>query len=320
MLSPRIALLVETSREYGRGILRGVIRYQREHGPWSLYFKPQGLGAAPPSWLASWHGDGILARINDRRMAHAVLAAKVPVVDLRNALPDLEVPTVAISNSAVVRLAVDHFRERGFRHFAFFGTPRHENRNQDERSDRFKKLVEARGFHCDVYVHPNPRRPAWDAEQRHVAKWLKSLPTPVAVMTCHDDRGQQVLDACLRAGLAVPDQVSILGVDNDFFLCNLSTPQLSSIDVNPERVGYEAAALLDRLMKGGKPPRSALLVEPRGLVIRQSTDVTAVSDPHVAQATRLIRDHAGAATGIEQLLARIPVSRSALFRRFKEAL
>src|SRR4051812_15035475 len=155
MHSPRIALLVETSREYGRGILRGVIRYQREHGPWSLYFKPQGLGAAPPSWLASWHGDGILARINDRRMARAVLAAKVPVVDLRNALPDLEVPTVAISNSAVVRLAVDHFRERGFRHFAFFGTPRHENRNQDERSERFKQLVEARGFHCDVYVHPN---------------------------------------------------------------------------------------------------------------------------------------------------------------------
>src|SRR5882757_1403532 len=135
MLSPRIALLVETSREYGRGILRGVIRYQREHVPWSLYFKPQGLGAAPPPWLASWRGDGILARINDRKMARALLATSVPVVDLRNALPDLKIPTVAISNGSIVKLAVDHFVERGFRHFAFFGTPRGENRNQDERAD-----------------------------------------------------------------------------------------------------------------------------------------------------------------------------------------
>jgi LacI family transcriptional regulator len=129
-----------------------------------------------------------------------------------------------------------------------------------------------------------------------------------------------VIDACLRAELHVPDEVAILGVDNDPFLCNLSTPQLSSIDVYPERIGYEAAALLDRLMKGGRAPRQPLLFEPRGLVIRQSTDVTAVADPHVAQASKLIRDHACEAISIEQLLAKVPVSRSALFRRFKEHL
>ena len=120
--------------------------------------------------------------------------------------------------------------------------------------------------------------------------------------------------------VTVPDEVAILGVDNDPFLCNLCSPQLSSIDVNPERIGYEAAALLDRLMKGGRPPKEPLFFEPRGLVIRQSTDVTAVSDPHVQQAARLIRDHRSAAIGIEQLLAQVPVSRSALFRRFKEKL
>ncbi len=96
--APKIALLVETSREYARGLLRGVIRYQHEHGPWSIYFKPQGLGAPPPPWLSAWRGDGILARINDRRMADAVSRTSVPVVDLRNALPNLKLPTVAISN------------------------------------------------------------------------------------------------------------------------------------------------------------------------------------------------------------------------------
>jgi LacI family transcriptional regulator len=320
MIAPRIALLVETSREYGRGLLRGVIRYQHEHGPWSVYFKPQGLGAPVPPWLSSWRGDGILARIDDRRMARALAQTSVPVVDLRNALPGLKLPTVAISNEAVVRLALEHFLEQGFRHFAFCGTPRGENRNQDDRCDLFVQLAKQQGYPCHTYAHPKSRAPSWDAEQRHIVRWLKSLPTPVAVLTCHDDRGQQVIDACLRAGLSVPDKVAILGVDNDPFLCNLSTPQLSSIDVYPERIGYEAAALLDRLMKGGRAPRKPLLFEPRGLVIRQSTDVTAVADPYVAQASRLIRDHAGEAISIEQLVAKIPVSRSALFRRFKEHL
>jgi LacI family transcriptional regulator len=319
-MAPKIALLVETSREYGRGILRGVIRYQHEHEPWSIYFKPQGLGASPPPWLKSWRGDGILARINDRRMAQALSNTSVPVVDLRNALPDLNLPTVAISNQAVVQIAVDHFLEQGFRRFAFCGTPLGENRNQDDRCALFEGLVKAKGFACHTYKHPATPFRSWDAEQRNVAKWLQSLPAPIAVMTCHDDRGQQVIDACLRAGLAVPDEVAILGVDNDPFLCNLSTPQLSSIDVYPERIGYEAAALLHRLMKGGPAPHKPLLFDPRGLVVRRSTDVTAVSDPQVAQVSRLIRDNAAKPVSIEQLLADIPVSRSALFRRFKEHL
>lgn len=317
---PRIALLVETSREYGRSILRGVIRYQREHGPWSIYFKPQGLGAPPPPWLGTWRGDGILARIDDRRMAAAVLRARVPAVDLRGALAGLALPLVGVDNRAVVRLADEHFAERGFRHFAFCGTRLGENRNQDERADRFSAAIAARGFRCDVFQPRAARAPSWDREQDEIVAWLRTLPKPVALMTCHDDRGRQVLDACLRADIAVPDEVAILGVDNDPFLCNLSTPQLSSIDPNPERVGYEAAALLGRLMKGARPPRSPQWVEPRGLIVRQSTDVTAVSDPHVASAARLIRTHAAGGMGIKQLLTQVPVSRSALFRRFKEQL
>jgi LacI family transcriptional regulator len=320
MATPRVCLLVETSREYGRGILRGVIRYQQKHGPWSVYFKPQGLDTPPPRWLSSWEGDGILARINDRRMARVVGAAGVPVVDLRNALPDLDIPTVAMDNLSVVRLGVDHLEEQGFRNFAFCGTPLGENRNQDERAARFKALVEQRGHRCEVYAPGKTRGGGWEAEQRNIIQWLRSLPRPVAVMTCHDDRGLQVMDACLRAGLHVPEEVAILGVDNDPFLCNLSTPQLSSIDGNAERVGYEAAKLLASMMKGGGKPKKPILIEARGVVMRQSTVVTAVDDPHVAHACRLIREHTGKATGLDELLRKVPVSRSALFRRFKESL
>jgi LacI family transcriptional regulator len=318
--APRIALLVETSREYGRGLLRGVIRYQREHGPWSFYFKPQGLGEAPPRWLRTWRGDGILARIDDRRMADAVLHARVPAVDVRGAVADLPLATVGVNNRLVVRLAVDHFIERGFQHFAFCGTPYGEHRYQDERSDRFSQAIADCGFSCDVFRPRTARAKSWDREQQEIAAWLRRLPKPVALMTCHDDRGQQVLDACLRADINVPDEVAILGVDNDPFLCNLSRPQLSSIDVNPERIGYEAAALLDRIMKGGRRPRQPLMFEPRGLVVRQSTDVAAVSDPHVAHAVRLIRTHASRGVNIKELVFQVPISRSALFRRFKDRL
>lgn len=320
MKTTRIALLVETSRAYGRGILRGVIRFQREHGPWSVYFKPQGLGAPPPRWLGSWRGDGILARVDDQRMADAVLRAGVPAVDLRGALAGLKLPLVGVNNRLVVKMAVEHFVDRGFRHFAFCGTPYGENRNQDERSERFVHAIAGRGFTCDTFRARAPGVLSWDAEQREIATWLRQLPKPVALMTCHDDRGQQVLDACLRAGIAVPDEVAILGVDNDPFLCNLSTPQLSSIDVNPEAVGYEAAALLDRMIKGGRSIQKPLLLDPRGLVVRQSTDVTAVSDPHVAHIARLIRTHATGRLSIKEIVGRVPVSRSALFRRFKDLI
>lgn len=319
MATPRVALLVETSREYGRGLLRGIIRYQQEHGPWSIYFKPHGLNDPPPPWLASWRGDGILARIDNRRMANAVLRAKVPAIDLRASLGDLGLPIVGINNHSVVRLAVEHFLERGHRHFAFYGTPLGEHHYQDMRATVFAEMLQARGHSCHVYAHPRTAL-TWDQEQSHLARWLQGLPKPVAVMTCQDDRGQQVLNACLRAGLAVPDDIAVLGVDNDPFLCNLATPPLSSIDVNCERIGYEAAALLDRMMKGKRAPCLPVYLEPRGIVVRQSTDVMAIDDPHVMQAARLIRSHACAGESVGQLLQQVPVARSALFRRFKQLL
>jgi LacI family transcriptional regulator len=271
--------------------------------------------------LRSWRGDGVLARINDRRMAEAVLHAGVPAVDLRSALGDLGLPIIGIDNKVVVRMAVEYFLDRGFRHFAFCGTPPRQNRYQDERANRFGYLLAERGFACDFYLNPpGGGAVGWEEEQHHVADWLRQLPKPVALMACHDDRGHQVLDACQRAGILVPDEVAILGVDNDPFLCNLSIPPLSSIDVNPERIGYEAASVLDRMMDGRRPPRAPIYTAPRGIVTRQSTDVLAVSDPYVAHAARQIRDHACSLASIEELLHDIPISRTTLFRRFKQHL
>lgn len=315
----RVALFVETSREYGRGLLRGITRYQQEHGPWSIYFKPQGLEDSPPPWLARWKGDGILARIDNRCTAEAVIASGVPALDLRASLRDLGLPTVGIDNKSVVKIAIDHFLAHGHRHFAFYGTPQGENYYQDMRATIFSKALKSRGFDCDIY-RASYNEPNWDREQAHLASWLRALPKPIAIMACHDDRGQQLVDACLRENLAVPDEIAILGVDNDPILCSLSNPPLSSIDVNADTIGYEAAAQLDRMMKGQeKNPRDITLVA-RGIVIRQSTDVMAMDDSHVVQCMRLIRKYACSGMGVADIVKRVPISRTALSRRFKKLL
>ncbi len=317
---PNVALLIETSREYGRGLLRGVIRYQREHGPWSVEFRTSGLDAAPPAWLKNWRGDGILARINDKAMAEAVLACGVPTVDVRYVLPELGVPVIATDNEVVVRLAIEHFLERGLRRFAFLGAPPHHNVWIDYRRRAFADRVRQAGFTCDVFDAGPAGQSGLEAYEERVMAWVRGLPKPVGIMASHDDEGQQLLDACLRAEVKVPDQVAVLGVDNDEILCSLSRPPLSSIAPNTERIGYEAAALLARLMRGEAVPPEAVSIPPLGVVARQSTDTLALEDRDVACALRFIRDHPGRRLTVEDLLRVVPLSRSMLERRMRQAI
>ena len=320
---PHIALLIESSREYGRGLLRGIARYQQEHGPWSIYFEPHGLHERPPSWLKNWRGDGILARIDNRKMADLIVNTGLPAVDVRGALANLPIPFVGLDNRAVAQLGFAHLQQCGLQNFAFCGTPRGENPNQDMRCDVFVECVNGIGKKCDVCLGGPRRRGSvsWESEQQHITRWLKKLPKPVGVMTCHDDRGHQTLDACRRADLRVPDDVAVIGVDNDSNLCNLCTPPLSSIDVNPSRVGYEAAALLVRLMRGARAAKEPVLLgPPRGVVPRQSTDLLAIEDRDVAAALRYVREHATEGIRVTDVLANSNRSPSTLERRVKAAL
>ena len=317
---PHIALLIETSREYARGLLRGVSRYHHDHGPWSIYLVPHGLDEPPPSWLKHWKGDGILCRINSKRMADAVVAAGIPAVDVRGALSDSPVPFVGLDNRPISEIAYEHLLQCGLKNFAFCGRPRGENPPQDLRCDYFVELVEKGGQVCEVFPNAGlkSRKPSWEQEQEGIAKWLKKLRKPVGVMASNDDRGHQVLDSCRRAGLSVPNEVAVLGVDNDSNLCNLCTPPLSSIDTNASAVGYEAAALLIRMMGGEAPPRHPVLIgTPKGLVRRQSTDMLAINDVEVAKALRFVREHACQGIQVSDVIAQTKHSPSTLERRIK---
>jgi LacI family transcriptional regulator len=324
----RVALLIETSREYGRGLLRGVIAYQRQHGPWSIFFRPHGLSEPPPRWLRQWHGEGILARINDRRMAETLAQCNVPVVDLRFALTDLGtiypniVQGVGIDNDQVAQMAADHLLERGLRQFGFIGIPRGQNIWSDYRCNHFVQRIEKAGYSCSVFRSQSGhhRGGDYEHEQEEIITWVRGLPKPVGVMASHDDQGQQLLDACRRAGVPVPDEVAVLGVDNDEFLCHLAQPPLSSIAQNAEHIGQEAAALLDRLMRGCKPPRRPHMIPPLRVITRQSTEILAIDDADVAAALRLIRERARHGLTVAEVLREVPLSRSLLERRMRQAI
>jgi LacI family transcriptional regulator len=330
-----VALLIESSRAYGRGLLRGIARYVRGEPQWSVLQQERALGDAPPDWLTREGLDGILARVESPALAECVRTLGVPAVDLRGLRPLAGVPVITTDEAAVARLAAEHLIERGFRQFAFCGFGGADY--SMARMRQFTGYVEAAGHPVATYESPllglgvDTSHIESGAVPRHreLAEWLRSLPKPIGIMACNDIRGRQVLDACREAGIDVPDEIAVIGVDNDDVLCDLSDPPMSSVIPDTGRIGFEAAALLDRMMGGQPAPAQPILIDPVGVITRRSTDVLAVEDPQVAAALRFIREHACDGINVEAVLDHLaravgtgggPVSRSTLDRRFHQTL
>jgi LacI family transcriptional regulator len=323
---PRVAILIESSRGYGRGLLRGIADYVHVHGPWSIYLQPHHLYDATPAWLKDWRGDGIIARVENRRIARSIRCRRLPVVDLRGRLFDLDMPAILTDAAAGARLAAAHLLERGFRQFAycgFVGTP-----YSDERSRVFNQVIEQAGFRCFTYEsprhlrgrHPENTEIEGGLGEEHVLRWLRKLHRPIGLMACNDARGQQVLNACRDLGIHVPEEMAVVGVDNDDVICDLCDPPLSSVFPNTAKIGYEAAALLERMMRGEAAPRQPIYIEPVGIVTRRSTDVLAVENADVTAALLFIRDHACDGISVEDVVTHVSLSCSALERQFSKIL
>ena len=317
---PHVALLVETSLASGRDILRGIAQYVREQGPWSLFHAPHGLEESAPAWLGRWRGDGIIARVTDPAVAGLLRRTRLPVVDVLGLVPADGFPLVHVDDEAIASQAWEHFAERGFRRFAFFGLAG-ENwsvRRREAFLDRARTLDPQPRF-LEVSRASLARTP-WEQRQDRLAAWLRDLPKPVGLMVCSDQRGPDVLEACRRVGVAVPDEVAVIGVDDDEPLCEVCHPPLSSVRPNHQEVGYQAAALLHDLMQAKARPESPRLVAPRGIVTRRSSDILAVEDPTIAAALRLIRHEACTGISVDEIARVAGASRSVLQRRFRAAL
>lgn len=300
-------------------MLAGVARYMREHEPWDIYLKPYGVEHSFSEWVGNWSGHGIIVAVWTPGIT-CLPRPGIPVVDMIGVLPGA--PLVHTNDASVGRLGADHLLERGYRNFAFVG---YDVSWSAARCRGFKDRICAITGSCEVHefviIKGKASGPAWwEQQQTRLAGWVRSLPTPIGVMTCTDLLGQQFLEACSRAGVAVPEQVAVIGADNDELICEVANPPLSSVIINDAQRGYEAASLLDKLMAGQAAPERPVYVEPAGVVARASTDTLAIADKDVVAAMQFIRNHACDGIGVADVVEQVPLSRRLLERRFRRYL
>ncbi len=318
----QVALLIETSNEYARGLLNGINAYLKERPSWSVFLGEYSRSNTDLSWLSDWRGDGIIARIENEQTARYIIEAGLPAIDLSASRKIPALPCVETNDRAIAAMAAEHFLERGFKSFAFYGDRRFQWSVQ--REQHFKHYLQDRGYVCASFdaCTDGCEEVSWQLGKMKLVEWLKKLPKPIGILACYDIRGQQLLEACRLGGVEVPDEAAVIGVDNDELLCELSNPPLSSIQTNARQTGYMAAELLDRMMAGEPLPLEGQvhLIEPIGLKVRLSSDVLAVEDKYVSEAVRFIRNHAYEDIQVQDILNQVPVSRRMLESRFQKAL
>jgi LacI family transcriptional regulator len=316
----RVGVLINLAGPYGRFVLEGILRYAQ--GGWMIFTRP--MPALSRSILfENWDIDGLIAQLPVREHQERLAKrTRVPVVNVTTTLPAAAVPTVTSDHEALVRIALDDFESRGLRNVAYAGASQAPLAAYSRiRGESFAQLATEREMACFRHdVEPGTENAVEHGPRQALVNWLLDLPKPVGILAASDESAWDVLQACAIAGMSVPDEVAVMGIDNDDLIVRLTTPPLSSIDINAERVGFEAAKLLDSLLSGQPAPSEPVLVPPLGLVTRQSTDVLAIEDEDVAEAVKFIREHRARPITVKDVLERVPVSRRSLYRKFRDAM
>ena len=314
-----VALVIETSNEYARGLLRGILRYQQEHEKWAIDLPEQHRGADPPRWLRTYSGHGIIARIETKSIARAVRATQLPAVDVSSAREVPNIPWVETDDTKIAQLAVRHFLEKGFRHLAFCGESSFNWSSW--RRDAFVAEAKQAGINPLVFdVDDDSSGTTWPHARRRLMRWIAELPEPCGLMAAYDSLARRLVDLCVQVSRPVPESVAILGVDDDPLLCQLATPPLSSVIPDSEGAGYAAAEQLDAIMSGKKIQRLKTLLPPLGIATRQSTDTLAVDDQNISKAAHYILAHACDGIQVGDVVEQTKLTRRTLETRFKKVL
>jgi len=326
----KVILLFDTSGAASRRTIQGIARYSSIHGPWVFFRDPpfymvtngklKTIKKLPD--LGDQKADGIIAHIAYTRNGSQFIPEEIPAIVSPHSIQQFpNFRNLITDNVALGKMAAEYFLNRGFRNFAYCGFGgMYWSR---ERGESFAKQLTKAGFETHFYQYGqvwSRRKPSRADNQALLAEWLKSLPKPLAVMACNDDRGQDITEACKIAGLHIPYDVAVLGVDNDDMVCDLTNPPLSSIAVNNERAGYEAAELLEDMMAGKKTNKQVVVARPTHIVTRQSTDIFAAEDRDVGKALRFINEHAKELIRVDEVVSAAALSRRVLERRFRLAL
>jgi LacI family transcriptional regulator len=314
----RIAVVEETFCGYGRALIRGVASYVDRGCPWELHTLPLGKNGAA-ILNAAMLADGVITRPYTPEMLGICRTAPKPTVAVHYR-GSLDIPSVVVNPDAVVAMALQHLSAQGFRQFAFFGVP--EKSFSVERSKAFARWTTARGLVGETFLagDGNMENFNWTAPNSQVVRWLAALPKPIGILAANDYTAQQLLLSAPPARVRIPDEVAVVGVDNDETICRVTTPQLSSIDGAGDQAGFAAAAMLDQLLTGRRPDPLKVHVNPTRLVVRQSSDTLAVKHPDVRAAIRFICSNIKTRLGVEDVVCEVAVARRTLELAFKKLL
>lgn len=316
----RIALVLNKELAYWREVLRGILHFSRTQPGWILHSVAE-LTPSRLDLLRVWQPAGVIAHVLSDEMERGLLSLGTPTVSVSNFIASDRLPRVGVDDRMIGRIVAEHFLTRGLQHFAYFGG---NEQNAVERREGFYAAIEAAGLGHHLY-NPPPfpsldMSKAWTSSDKVLAQWLTSLPKPLGLMLSDDTWGLWFTQVCRQADLQVPEEIAIVGVNDDTLNCDLAIPSLSSVGIPKEQIGHSAASLLAKLIAGQSPPAEPQLVPPLGVVTRHSSSVLAVSDPDVAAAVRFIERTSARPLSVEDVLTEVPIARRLLERKFRDVL
>jgi len=323
----KITLVIDLSATPGRNLMRGIARYARLYGHWQLNHTWRDFyegSSGNTNFLKNLKktlkdSDGLIMR--EPYAVDFVKKLDIPMV-VASAIRDAEVftkPTILTNSQAIGEMGADYFIQKGFKNLAFCGFK--DMLWSEHRQSYFEQTAREAGLEVLKYSFTYPHKEgAKDAKLNHLAQWVRQLPKPVGIMCCNDLCGKFVVDSCRRNSIAVPQEVAVLGVDNDDILCDLTYPSLSSIELNTIKGGFEAADLLDKIIKGAKIDTKTIVIEPVAVQERQSTDIIAVDDRTVADVLSFIKNNAQRPLQVIDILQEFNISRRSLYKKFRESI
>ena len=314
----KVAILFPSGVPYLDRILRGVTRFARDKGDWQLILSSE-MSSLTLDAIEHWDGHGAFAHVTPTNREQA-RKLRIPIVNLSSYLADGGVPRVRVQEQQIGAAAGRHLLDCGFRRFAYYGLD--DAWYSQQRGAGFAETVKAAGWPCSAHMAPAAvvGRQRDDLQWHHLEHWLRSLEPPVALMACSDQWAAAAMTVCRHIGLRVPDDVAVIGVNNDEITCQTCKPTLSSVARPDEQIGYEAADLLDRIMAGERPTATEVVLPPIGIVQRESTDVRGAENDHVKQAVRFIRENLQQGVTVQDVAQHVNASRRLLEYRFREHL
>lgn len=315
----RVGLVLSHSASYYREILRGIRSFALERPNWFL--TPIFPDSRAVRMAGSLNCNGYIAHIFEQSLADALIATKRPVINVSGVLPELPFCRVSSDHAEVGRQGARHLLERSLSELAFVGYERHYFSLERQRG--FTEIAEQNGIRVSSFLE-RPRRVGepdglwrWNSS---LQDWLQNLSKPIGILASDDVQGVQLSEYCNQLQFRVPDEVAIVGVDNDDLLCELARPSLSSVALPSERIGFQAAMLLDELMSSKRQKTESIVLPPGGVVVRASSDLQSIADLDVAQALRFIRTNSNRPIQVDDVLQAVNVSRRGLERRFRKSI